>query len=114
MTTTPIRLHFTAPWNPKLRNTYRQRFTQVDNRYFQVEAQWLHDPWTVNEIDRDGVYIDTVAVFVRNLAGVRQAIADAMTGMDLDQVQQRAWDAPPMGTGRNHPRHAMRRQATRI
>ena len=49
-----IRLHKTAPWNSNLINSYRDRYTEVDGRYFKVSADSLDSLWTVEEIDADG------------------------------------------------------------
>jgi hypothetical protein len=43
-----------APWNPRLRNTYRERYAEAGGRYFKVSAEWLDSPWWVEEIDFDG------------------------------------------------------------
>jgi hypothetical protein len=49
-----IRLSQTAPWNPRLRNSYRDRYTEVGGRYFKVSADSLESLWTVEEVDFDG------------------------------------------------------------
>lgn len=49
-----IRLHKTAPWNSRLINSYRDRYTQVDGRYFKVSADSLDSMWGVEEISADG------------------------------------------------------------
>lgn len=47
-------LHQTAPWNPRLRNGYRERYAQVGGRYFKVSADGLRSWWWCEEIDADG------------------------------------------------------------
>ena len=49
-----IRLSKTAPWNPNLWNSYRDRYAEVDGRYFKVSADSLDSLWAVEEIDADG------------------------------------------------------------
>ena len=49
-----VRLSQVAPWNPRLRNGYRDRFTEVAGRYFMVSADSLDSMWTVAEVDFDG------------------------------------------------------------
>lgn len=49
-----IRLSKIAPWNSGLRNGYRDRFAEVDGRYFKVSAESLDSLWAVEEVDADG------------------------------------------------------------
>jgi hypothetical protein len=49
-----ITLHKVAPWNPALRNTYRERFTQVGTRMFMVRSGSLNGFWHVEEVNADG------------------------------------------------------------
>lgn len=106
-----IHLHKVAPWNPKLRNSYRERFAQVGDRYFRVESGRMDAPWLVFEIDASGDLVDdrpSVALCF-NLPAARQAIQDRVDGMDPDAVCRKALNAPRAGTGRNHPRHVAER-----
>jgi len=49
-----ITLCRTAPWNPALRNSYRDRFAEHAGRFWKVSADSLDSMWWVEEIDRDG------------------------------------------------------------
>lgn len=49
-----IRLSQTAPWNARLGNPYRTRWTQAGDRYFRVSAEHLTDLWTIEEVDTEG------------------------------------------------------------
>ena len=69
----PITLHQVAPWNRALRNTYRDRFAEVEGRYFKVSADGLQASWDVDEIDAEGNWIDLVATSLR-LAAAPAAI----------------------------------------
>jgi hypothetical protein len=69
-----IRLSQTAPWNSKLRNTYRTRYAQHAGRYFRIYAEYLNSGWYVEEIDTDGERIDLISVYERNLVAARTAI----------------------------------------
>ena len=112
MTTEPtpapiVRLHKVAPWatgrarlDNRLRRTYREWFAEHGGRYFRVSAQRLDEPWGIEEIDANGDCIRWVAVVVRNLPAVRQAIVDVVAGLDEKKIQQRAMNAPPAPTGR--------------
>lgn len=114
-TSNPIRLSKVAPWNADLRNTYRQRYTQVGGRYFKLEADHLDAPWFVYEINADGTLVDGRASIALcfNLTAARQAIQDLIDGMSPDDVFRKAISAPRAGTGRNHPKHVERRRAWR-
>lgn len=54
-----VKLSKTAPWNPRLTNSYRDRYAQVGDRYFKVSADTLESLWTIEEIDADGEVIAT-------------------------------------------------------
>lgn len=49
-----IILSQTAPWNPRLRNGYRDRYTEAGGRYFKIHAEYLGGVWFIEEIDKDG------------------------------------------------------------
>lgn len=107
-----IKLHQKAPWNRHLRNTYRERYTQVGDRYFQVQADNLSSPWFVHEINADGSWVKLIAL-CWNLPAARQIIQDSADGYTDDEVQARADTAKSAGTGRNAPRNVERRRAAR-
>lgn len=76
-----VTLHKTAPWNPRLRNGYRDRYATANGRFYKVYAEWLNAPWWVTQIDADGVEIvsDTYEVVfllqASTLADARAIIA---------------------------------------
>lgn len=104
-----ISLHRYAPWANR---TERQRhagylggggrewFTQAGGRYFKVAGEWGSRGWSVQEINRTGRYVRWIAAYARNLPAARQAIADTVAGVALDEVARRALNAPAAPTGR--------------
>jgi hypothetical protein len=80
-----IVLRKVAPWNSALRNTYRERYTEVGGRYFKVSADGLDTLWDVTEIDADGgllfhkegtdLVLDSWSDFAFTLAEAREKIA---------------------------------------
>lgn len=103
-----IRLHKRAPWNTRLRRTYREWFTEVDGRYFKIRADYLQGPWYVWEIRRDGTDVDVVAA-VRNLPQARLAIDMHLDGRTGKEILEATVAYGGAGTGRNHPRHVAHR-----
>lgn len=110
-------LHQRAPWNARLPHTYRQRYAEVDGRYFHVEADSLDAPWFVWEIDRDGGLLGGPdAAFVAlafNLPAIRLAIRLRVAGKTEDEIREVVARAPSAGTGRNHPRNVEWRRRRR-
>lgn len=112
-----IRFSQTAPWNSRLTNPYRTRYTEVGGRYFRVEADRLEAPWFVWEIDADGDLVEgrpSVAL-CWNLTIARQAIINLLAGMDRDEIYSTAVATSTIGTGtgRSHPDNMARRNAWR-
>ncbi len=110
-----IRLSQIAPWNRRLRNPYRTRYTQHDGRYFKVEADRLDAPWFVWEITADGEPIndswdDAFVARAWNLPAVRRAIELRVEGKTEKEISAALRELPSAGTGRNHPRNVAARR----
>jgi hypothetical protein len=114
MTTTAIHLSKTAPWNPRVRRTYREWFAQVDGRRFRIEADRLDAPWFIWEVEHDNTISNPETDFVAiayNLPAARLAIQFRVDGKTEDEIRTAMSKAPRAGTGRNHPRHVAHRRS---
>lgn len=85
-----------APWNSRLGNPYRTRWTQVGDRRFKVSSDCLDGLWMVDEVDQDGEALghldragsewkwiaEGLSTYAFTLREARAKIAEA-TGSDL-------------------------------
>jgi hypothetical protein len=71
-----IKLSQTAPWNPRLINGYKDRYTEAGGRYFKVHAEYIGGIWYIEEIDKDGESLwQNYSDLAFTLAEARQKIA---------------------------------------
>lgn len=49
-----VQLSQKAPWNFRLGNPYRTRWTEVNGRFFKVSADHLNAIWEIEEVDYNG------------------------------------------------------------
>lgn len=109
-----IHLSQTAPWNSRLTNPYRTRFTEHGGRYFRAESYNLSGFWFVWEIDRDGETLGdpktAIVAMALNLPQVRLAVELRVEGKDTDAIRNALIALGPQGTGRNSPENVERRR----
>lgn len=82
----PVTLHKTAPWNPRLRNGYRERYATAHGRFYKVYAEWLNAPWWVEQIDADGETISGEDHYPVFMTGA-QTLADARAVIAADEAR---------------------------
>lgn len=88
---TTIVLSQRAPWNDRLGNPYRTRWTQVGDRRFRIASDCLDGLWMIDEVDHDGEPLghldrtgsewkwipEGLATFAFRLSEARDKIAEA-------------------------------------